>query len=177
MRYRATLTGTIEAKALLQALPEAVSQTVLQGALKDAVEPFAEAARDGAPRSKSPGRRGHAADSIRARVVDRDQVGAHVSVAPMSWAFYLYFFEFGTLGRHTIDVNLPKSTLWAGIRERTKRAASAASRGKLITGGIGATGFMRRAFDAHGDGVTDRFVKRVDDRVVAKCREISRRAG
>jgi HK97 gp10 family phage protein len=97
VRVKMRLEGFEEARAMLRSLPEAVSDTVLVSALKEAADPLVVDLVQSAPRSYAAGPLGHAADSIKAWTVDRELRGGHIAVAPADWAFYLRFREFGTV--------------------------------------------------------------------------------
>lgn len=93
--------GFKELEDALRKLPEEVAGKVLRAALRKAALPMVEAARQAAPRSDSPGPRGHMADSINVRLLkgvegDHD-IETHLAIGPDSNHFYGLFQEFGTV--------------------------------------------------------------------------------
>lgn len=80
----------------MRSLDDAVlGETVKEAALAGGAI-IAASARQKAPRSRSPKSKGHAADSIAARVSSSTTSRASIKVGPADWGFYLQFLEFGT---------------------------------------------------------------------------------
>lgn len=95
------VTGFVELERALRALPDELTEKVLNTALRKAGEPMAAAAKEHAPRSDDPGPHGHMADSIKLRAIrgatDLFDTEVKLWLGPDPDHFYGSFNEFGTV--------------------------------------------------------------------------------
>jgi len=94
------ISGFDDTERNLRRLPEEIAGRVLSSALRTAAIPMAATAAYTAPRSDTPSRAGHAADSVKVRKFTDQNSGndleANVWIGPDRGHFYLSFAEWGT---------------------------------------------------------------------------------
>lgn len=95
------ISGFDETVRNLRQFPQEIAGKVLDSALRNAAIPMAATAAYGAPRSDTPSRAGHGADSIKLRKFTDQNSGNDLEsnywIGPDRAHFYLMFPEFGTV--------------------------------------------------------------------------------